>query len=102
MNHLDEPNFQSTLNGMQQNGTSQDRLEDLHFDGFAVWETLFGNRGLDPDANFFQIVLICNRKIMILMNFSVSSRMLMSVKLLYLICTLIQGVFVKSLINLIF
>ena len=53
-NHLDEPNFQSILNGMQQNGASQDRLEDLHFDGFAIGETLFGNEDLDPDANFFQ------------------------------------------------
>ena len=53
-NHLDEPNFQSILNGMQQNGASQDRLEDLHVDGFAIGETLFGNEDLDPDANCFQ------------------------------------------------
>ena len=39
-NHLDEPNFQSILSGMQQNDASQDRLEDLHFDGFAIGETL--------------------------------------------------------------
>lgn len=53
-NHLDEPNFQSILNDMQQTGVSQDRLEDLHFDGFAIGDTQFGNKGLDPDANFFQ------------------------------------------------